>query len=256
MAFAVLYPPAAGGRGGYGLRTRVQSSLPFTIGDYVRGILSPNGGLATDIVCEAFAPIAGASRLSDLFWGMNLVTGVPALMQLGGPAGLYSSTIDLLCDLLVEKYDATNTLTDSTNFLAQLTHDPVTGAGRFTLEQLWPRFDEVLIAIAALGPVAAVSFRATSAALAGTGTIALSGEYGALVTLTTVPASWGSTSDTPRRLIPSAGRVQFPIGTDYPDGAPIRYERQMVYSDAGYSTLLRYNFKPGIIASITPFDRA
>src|SRR5205085_3822645 len=91
----------------------------------------------------------------------------------------------------------------------------------------------------------------TYSGLTGAGSLTVSDILGVVVFVSTVPTRWGYTSDSPRRLIPSAGSVQAVTNDGYEDWQLVHYEHQIIMFDPAIATIVRYNFKPGIIASIT-----
>jgi hypothetical protein len=91
--------------------------------------------------------------------------------------------------------------------------------------------------------------------LTGHGTIAVSGITGLLVTLTSVPAGWGSTTDVPRRLIPKVGAIQFGTSSGEDDERQLHYETQLVLDPPASTTVVDYSFRPGITATITELLR-
>lgn len=94
-----------------------------------------------------------------------------------------------------------------------------------------------------------------STGLTGTGSISAQGILGVLVSLTTVPSAWGSTAETPRRLIPAAGSVQAASSDGSEDNHLIHYEDQVVMLTSPWVTSVEYNFRPGIVATVTPIRR-
>lgn len=82
------------------------------------------------------------------------------------------------------------------------------------------------------------------------GNITVQGILGVSVTLTSVPSGWGSTAETPRRLIPAAGSIQATDGTRYSDNFQLHYEHQVVMLDAPWATSVKYNLRPGVVATI------
>jgi len=91
-----------------------------------------------------------------------------------------------------------------------------------------------------------------STGLTGSGTLAALGAVGVIVDLTTVPATWGSTAETPRHLIPSIGSIQATDGTNFTANQQIHYERQIIMLDADWCTDIRYNLRAGAVATLTP----
>jgi hypothetical protein len=87
--------------------------------------------------------------------------------------------------------------------------------------------------------------------LTGTGVISVQDVLGADVSMT-VPGGWGSTAETPRRLIPSAGSLQGSDGTSYSDNFQLHYEHELIFFGQSWSTGIRYNFRPGVTATLTP----
>ncbi len=92
----------------------------------------------------------------------------------------------------------------------------------------------------------------TSSGLSGAGSIAVTDCLGCIVELTTVPIGWGSTVETPRRLIPSAGSLQGKNSSNFDDNRQVHYEHELVLFGDPWATSIQYNFKLGIVASITP----
>jgi hypothetical protein len=86
--------------------------------------------------------------------------------------------------------------------------------------------------------------------LTGTGVFTVLDILGLNVILTTVPATWGSTSETPRRLIPSAGSVQAGFASEYTDNWQLHYENEILMLRSTWATQVRYNIRPGITATI------
>jgi hypothetical protein len=86
----------------------------------------------------------------------------------------------------------------------------------------------------------------------GSGIIAVQDVLGCIVTLTTVPNTWGSTNETPRRLIPSTGSLQAVLAPNFDDLRQVHYEHEVFIFKTSWATGLRYNFRPGIVATITP----
>lgn len=95
-------------------------------------------------------------------------------------------------------------------------------------------------------------FRAetTHAGLTGSGVIMVQDIVGLHVSLTTVPSTWGSTAETPRRLIPSAGSLQAGSLSQYTDNWQLHYEEEIVMISSTWASQIRYNFRPGIVATI------
>ncbi len=91
--------------------------------------------------------------------------------------------------------------------------------------------------------------------LTGHGAIAVAGILGASVSLTTVPAAWGSTTDVPRRLIPKAGSLAFATANGNEDERQVHYDQELVLGISGAITSIEYTFRPGIVATITPLVR-
>jgi hypothetical protein len=87
--------------------------------------------------------------------------------------------------------------------------------------------------------------------LTGTGVISVQDVLGAAVSMT-VPGGWGSTAETPRRLIPSAGSLQGSDGTSYSDNFQLHYESELIFFGQSWATGIRYNFRPGVTATLTP----
>lgn len=87
--------------------------------------------------------------------------------------------------------------------------------------------------------------------LTGTGTISVQDVIGVSVDLT-VPGGWGSTAETPRRLIPSAGSLQGSDGTYFSDNFQVHYEHELIFFEQSWSVGVRYNFRPGVTATLTP----
>jgi hypothetical protein len=91
--------------------------------------------------------------------------------------------------------------------------------------------------------------------LTGTGSISVQGAIGVDVQLTTIPGAWGYTSETPRRLIPSAGSIQASDGVTYTDNYQLHYQHQVIEFDAPWATTVRYNIRSGFVATLTPVLR-
>jgi len=89
------------------------------------------------------------------------------------------------------------------------------------------------------------------AGLTGTGIISVQDVIGASVSMT-VPGGWGSTAETPRRLIPSAGSLQGSDGTKYSDNFQLHYEEELIFFGESWATGIRYNFRPGVTVTLTP----
>jgi len=86
--------------------------------------------------------------------------------------------------------------------------------------------------------------------LTGTGVITVSDILALNVLLTTVPGGWGATAETPRRLIPAAGSIQAGFAAQYTDNWQLHYENQIVLLEAAWAVQVRYNLKPGVVATI------
>ena len=91
---------------------------------------------------------------------------------------------------------------------------------------------------------------ASHTGLTGTGVITVSDILGCNVILTTVPSGWGATAETPRRLIPSAGSLQSGFASEYSDNFQVHYENEIILFANNWGTQLRYNFRPGMVATI------
>jgi hypothetical protein len=89
------------------------------------------------------------------------------------------------------------------------------------------------------------------AGLTGTGIISVRDVIGVSVDLT-VPGGWGSTAETPRRLIPSVGSLQGFDGTRYSDNLQLHYEHELLFFDQPWASGIRYNLRQGVVATITP----
>lgn len=91
--------------------------------------------------------------------------------------------------------------------------------------------------------------------LSGAGTIAASGILGVRVSLTTIPSKWGKTGDNPSRYVPSIASIQFVTTDGITNWRDIHYDGQQELSGFGSAvTGIRYNFRPGVIGSITTMD--
>jgi len=89
------------------------------------------------------------------------------------------------------------------------------------------------------------------AGLTGTGVVSVQDVIGVSVDLT-VPGGWGSTAETPRRLIPSAGSLQGTDGTRFSDNSQLHYEHELIFFEQPWSLGIRYNFRPGVTETLTP----
>jgi len=87
--------------------------------------------------------------------------------------------------------------------------------------------------------------------LTGTGVVSVQDVIGVSVDMT-VPGGWGSTAETPRRLIPSAGSLQGTDGTRFSDNTQLHYEHELIFFEQPWSLGIRYNFRPGVTATLTP----
>jgi len=260
MTFTILYPTVgvvalAQPSAGYGLRCRVQSNNPFTSGDFIWGrLLRP--GMPAGIIIEGIGFVSGGSQQADIIWGWDTNRAIPALMQLSGPDGFYLATQDLACDVRFEYYNAASVIQDTQTFPLQFLHDPITGAGRHTLQRLWDQAEANLQLL--LNPLSNLTFRTAHAGLTGTGTFSANGVTGVRLTLTTVPAVWGHDAATPRRLIPSVGSVQWARGSDVLDCTWLHYDHQLIplERDLAWVDTVRYNLRPGVVATLQLFDRS
>ena len=86
--------------------------------------------------------------------------------------------------------------------------------------------------------------------LTGVGTLAVSDIIGLNVLLTTVPAGWGATAESPRRLIPSAGSIQSGFASEFTDNWQLHYENEIIMLQSTWATQVRYNFRPGVVGTI------
>ena len=93
-----------------------------------------------------------------------------------------------------------------------------------------------------------------STGLTGNGILAASGIIGAVVTLTTIPATWGKTADIPSRSIPKYGEVSFATADGLLEPNPLHYQSELVMT-MGFTTSINYTLRPGIVATITPIQR-
>jgi len=90
------------------------------------------------------------------------------------------------------------------------------------------------------------------AGLTGSGTLAVQDIVGLHVSVTSVPSTWGSTAETPRRLIPSVGSIQSTFsGTQVSDNHQVHYEDEILMLASQWATGIRYNFRPGVTATLT-----
>jgi hypothetical protein len=87
--------------------------------------------------------------------------------------------------------------------------------------------------------------------LTGSGALATAGILGVRVQLTSVPAGWGQTGESPPRLIPSVGSIQAGYSGEYEDNHQVHYVDQLVMLKAGWAFAVRYNFRPGVVATVT-----
>jgi len=87
--------------------------------------------------------------------------------------------------------------------------------------------------------------------LTGSGVLTVLDILGLRVQLTTVPSTWGSTAETPRRLIPAAGSIQAGISGEYTDNFQLHYEDEVLMLGASWASQIRYNLRPGIVATLT-----
>jgi len=244
---------------GFGSRVRVVADTPFSIGQTVEARLTQNdasGIVTANVIATAKANVAGSSRLTDLIWGIDSSgpNAIPSNVPLAGPFAFYSNVANLFVDVTVAERDGSGLVIDGPQtFFQPYYHDPVSQVGNALLGFLSDRIDreESDLLAATPGPI---SLRAPHAGLTGTGSLAEAAPRGARVQLTTVNPGWGWTGETPRRSIPQAASVQFPDGTRFPDSHPIHYEDQLVWADRVPATSLRYNVRPGFVATITAFD--
>jgi len=102
------------------------------------------------------------------------------------------------------------------------------------------------------GAPMAYTLGVASTGLTGTGVVSASGILGALVQLITIPGTWGSTMETPERLIPTAVTIQAQTADGYTDWFPVHYDPQMIMFSTPWATGIRYNVKAGFVATITP----
>ncbi len=96
---------------------------------------------------------------------------------------------------------------------------------------------------------------AAHSGLIGSGTIAVAGILGVSVALTTVPATWGSTSDVPRRLVPKVGSLVLATANGNEDEQQLHYDQELVLGISAAVTSIKYSLRPGIVATITPLVR-
>jgi len=92
--------------------------------------------------------------------------------------------------------------------------------------------------------------------LTGSGSFAVSGILGYIVSLTTVPSGWGTSSDNPPRYIPAPGSVSMSDALGDQSADFINNPDQTVLRPAiGVGSTLKYHFKSGVTASITELLR-
>lgn len=92
----------------------------------------------------------------------------------------------------------------------------------------------------------------SSTGLTGHGTITVQDIIGCIVSLTTVPAGWGFTADTPRRYVPTLGAIQASDGTRFDNWREVHY-REGIFEIPSWATSLSYSFRNGVVATVTPF---
>ncbi len=97
---------------------------------------------------------------------------------------------------------------------------------------------------------------ALNAGLTGNGTVAVPNCVGAVVDLTTVPVKWGKSDDVPIHYIPAVGRLQFSTLDGDDVGQLVHTPTQLIWAPNRMSQFLRYFFRAGVIASITPIISA
>ena len=91
-----------------------------------------------------------------------------------------------------------------------------------------------------------------NAGLTGSGNIAVPQLFGALVQLTTVPSTWGRTYQSPTGYVPSPGSIWFSDLNGDEGPHYVHNPAQLIFSENRTNLLLRYSFRPGIVATITP----
>jgi hypothetical protein len=87
--------------------------------------------------------------------------------------------------------------------------------------------------------------------LTGTGNIVVSGIRGLHVSVTTIPATWGRMAATPPRYIPALATIQVGTSSDLQEATWIHYAEQLIYPVDSAQTEVRYNFRPGVTATVT-----
>lgn len=88
--------------------------------------------------------------------------------------------------------------------------------------------------------------------LSGSGTIAVPHLYGAWVQFTTIPSTWGFTSDVPRRYVPKLGELHFSDLNGDSEGYQLHYPTELIFSPNLTNLFLRYSLRTGVTATITP----
>jgi hypothetical protein len=255
MSFIIVYPTGSPPPWtGYGSRVRLQTSSGFAIGYDVHAYLI-QFGTTSGILAAARAPVAGSSQLVDLIWGWDAVANVPAAMPLAGPSAFYDPTAATTCNLYVWETDGAGTTLDGPDTLFSVFElDPVSQGPFLTLSALFTQaqnqYNDIIFQLGQINPALA-TFRALSGVLTGHGSISPPlPTIGALTVTSTVPATWGFTYETPRRLIPAVGSIQFGKGTNLFDSHLIHYDRQIHKADAAYIDVINYNVKPGVALQI------
>jgi len=261
--FTIVYPlnTASGAPGqGYGTRIRLQTTTTFTIGDYILASLSPritDGYAVTDVIVQAQSAVLGASRLTDLVWGVDeLNFGVPMAVPLAGPASAYAATVDRLVDARFTYFLGDNTLVDDEVFDTCFTHDPLSQAGANAAAILWRQANDNFQVLQFAAPPAFITLGFANTGRTGTGSLALNTDaLGVRITLTTIPGYLGVEAGNPNVLF-DAGWI------NWSRSGAVRHREWITAavweSFFGWPVTadhINYSLRPGVVATIQQLER-
>lgn len=92
--------------------------------------------------------------------------------------------------------------------------------------------------------------------LTGTGSLTVQDTLGAIVNLTTVPSTWGKSSDNPRRYIPAPASIAIGTVDGLQDTNWVNLPTELIMpTGQGVATRIYYRFAPGVTGSIQEVNR-
>ncbi len=91
--------------------------------------------------------------------------------------------------------------------------------------------------------------------LTGSGNVAVQGITGLLATLTSVPSTWGATTDVPRRLVPKVGELRWVTPNGFAEELQLHYDSEVFRNPPPSVTAVHYSVRPGITLTLQPLLR-